>query len=156
MDFSNLTEENINQAIQFIEKNKVPPGYKSKTADLVVDGKPYPPKYVLVVAQKIADGSVIDVKDFHTRDAVDFLQERGYNIVKREKEPEMSDEEKFKCLLEYFVAHLEFKILSVIKNIYNHYKVILLKQEMERKIGACNNKLKNGIPIQMGEELPLQ
>lgn len=108
MDFSNLTEENINQAIQFIEKNKVPPGYKSKTADLVVDGKPYPPKYVLVVAQKIADGSVIDVKDFHTRDAVDFLQERGYNIVKREKEPEMSDEEKFKCLLEYFVAHLEY------------------------------------------------
>lgn len=108
MDFSNLTEENINQAIQFIEKNKVPPGYKSKTADLVVDGKPYPPKYVLVVAQKMADGSVIDVKDFHTKDAVSFLQEKGYNIVKREKESEMSDEEKFKHLLEYFVAHLEY------------------------------------------------
>ena len=123
MDFSNLTEENINQAIQFIEKNKVPPGYKSKTADLVVDGKPYPPKYVLVVAQKIADGSVIDVKDFHTRDAVDFLQERGYNIVKREKEPEMSDEEKFKCLLEYFVAHLEYK-QSGIQNTFGYQKYI--------------------------------
>lgn len=123
MVFSNLTEENINQAIQFIEKNKVPPGYKSKTADLVVDGKPYPPKYVLVVAQKIADGSVIDVKDFHTKDAVSFLQEKGYNIVKREKEPEMSDEEKFKCLLEYFVAHLEYK-QSGIQNTIGYQKYI--------------------------------
>ena len=108
MDFSSLTEENINQAIQYIDKNNVPPGYKSKTADLVVDGKVYPPKYVLVVAQKIADGSVINVKDFHTHDAVNFLKGKGYNIVKREKEPEMSDEEKFKYLLEYFVAHLEY------------------------------------------------
>lgn len=108
MTFSNLTKENINQAIQYIDANGVPPGYKSKTADLIVNEKAYPPKYVLAVAQQLADGSDIDVKDFHTKDAVRFLQEKGYNIVKREKEPEMSDEEKFKCLLEYFVAHLEY------------------------------------------------
>lgn len=108
MTFSNLTKENINQAIQYIDANGVPPGYKSKTADLIVNEKAYPPKYVLAVAQQLADGSDIDVKDFHTKDAVSFLQEKGYNIVKREKEPEMSDEEKFKCLLEYFVAHLEY------------------------------------------------
>ena len=109
MTFSDLTEENINQAILYIDKNGVPPGYKSKTADLVVNEKAYPPKYVLAVALQLADGTVVDVKDFHTNDAAKFFQEKGFNIVKRVKELEMSDEEKFKHLLEYFVAHLEYK-----------------------------------------------
>lgn len=109
MTFSNLTEENINQAILYIDKNGVPPGYKSKTTDLIVNEKAYPPKYVLAVALQLADGTMVNVKDFHTNNAADFLQEKGFNIVKRVKEPEMSDEEKFKHLLEYFVAHLEYK-----------------------------------------------
>ena len=117
MTFSNLTEENINQAILYIDKNGVPPGYKSKTADLIVNDKAYPPKYVLAVALQLADGTMVDVKDFHTNNAANFLQEKGFNIVKRVKEPEMSDEEKFKHLLEYFVAHLEYKQSNVVGSI---------------------------------------
>lgn len=117
MTFSNLTEENINQAIEYIDANGVPPGYKSKTTDLIVNGKAYPPKYVLAEAQRLAYGIVIDVKDFYTDDAAKFLQEKGFNIVKRVKESEMSDEEKFKHLLEYFVAHLEFAQSGVTNSI---------------------------------------
>ncbi|MBR5412206.1 MAG: AAA family ATPase [Fibrobacter sp.] len=108
MTFSNLTEENINQAILYIDKNGVPPGNKSKTTDLIVNGKAYPPKYVIAVARHIAEGIEITTDDYTTKDTETFFQERRFNIVKREKGSEVSDEDKFKSLLEYFVAHLEY------------------------------------------------
>ena len=108
MTFSNLTEENINQAILYIDKNGVPPENKSKTTDLIVNGKAYPPKYVIAVARHIAEGIEITTDDYTTKDTETFFQERRFNIVKREKGSEVSDEDKFKSLLEYFVAHLEY------------------------------------------------
>ena len=139
MTFSDLTEENINQAILYIDKNGVPPGYKSKTTDLVVNEKAYPPKYVLAVALQLADGTVVDVKDFHTNDAAKFFQEKGFNIVKRVKDLEMSDEEKFKHLLEYFVAHLEFA-QSVITNSIGYRTYIEPIKEHFTKTGNGGGK----------------
>ena len=89
MAIPELSQENINQALQYIDKNGVPPGYGSKAYDLVVNGKKYPPKYVVAVARHLKDGAAIDTSDYNGVEAKNYFKARGYEIfVKKEILPE--------------------------------------------------------------------
>lgn len=89
MAIPELSQESINQALHYIDTNGVPPGYGSKTYDLIVDGKKYPPKYVVAVAKHLKDGSAIDTSDYNGVEAKNYFKARGYEIfVKKEIMPE--------------------------------------------------------------------
>ena len=89
MAIPELSQESINQALQYIDTNGVPPGYGSKTYDLIVDGKKYPPKYVVAVARYLKDGTVIDTSDYNGVEAKNYFKARGYEIfVKKEILPD--------------------------------------------------------------------
>ena len=61
---SNIEREHIVKAIGEIDSNNIPPGRQSKSFLLIFEGKQYPPKYVLSLANKFANGEELDPSRF--------------------------------------------------------------------------------------------
>ena len=82
-----ITEQNIIDALKYIDENGVPAQNQSTKYVLETeDGKKYPPKYVIAVADHIANGTEISTEGFNAVEAKSYLQTRGYTIqVKQEK-----------------------------------------------------------------------
>ena len=59
-----ITKENILSAIEEIEKDGVRSGRHSSTYDLLYNGKLYPPKLVISIANRYATGEELDPKTF--------------------------------------------------------------------------------------------
>ena len=60
----NITREHIIKAIERIGEEGVPPNRESKKYLLVYNGKYYPPKYVISLANKYANGRELDHFEF--------------------------------------------------------------------------------------------
>lgn len=80
MDFPGVTKDLVEQALQSVDPEKIPPKNAGKVNALVYGGKKYPPKYVLATALKIANS---DVGIFNSNEAVSFLSGMGFEL-KRE------------------------------------------------------------------------
>lgn len=61
---SNIEREHIIKAIREINSNEIPPGRESRKFCLIFEGKQYPPKYVLSLANKFANGEELDPSEF--------------------------------------------------------------------------------------------
>lgn len=61
---SNIEKEHIIKAIREIESNGIPPGRNSRSFFLIYEGKRYPPKYVISLANKFANGEELDPSVF--------------------------------------------------------------------------------------------
>ena len=78
----NITREHIIQAIKEIDIN----GYSEKNAsrkyDLLYNGKRYPPKVVISLANKFANGIILEFSEFSGGEQFTnkFLKERGFEI----------------------------------------------------------------------------
>ena len=84
MAVPNINKQNIIDALRYIDENGVPFHNQSTQYDLVTeDGKKYPPKYVVAVADHLANGNEISVETIHGREARKFLQEFGFQIETR-------------------------------------------------------------------------
>ncbi len=82
MAIPNITNDDINKAIAYIDVNGIPDSNKSTVYDLVTDnGKKYPPKYVIAVATKLSTGEEVKYGDYNAVEAKNYLQSRGYMIV---------------------------------------------------------------------------
>lgn len=90
MAIPEISDEFIQKAIQYIDDNGVPEQNKSTAYDLVVDGKKYPPKYVIAVAAKLATGEEIQSSDFNAVEAVNFFKVRGYMIENKQEKYELT------------------------------------------------------------------
>ena len=155
MDFQNITKEDIAKAIQYIEINNVPAKHNSSVNDLIVNGHKYPPKYVLAVAKHLATGTNIDSTEFTSNEAVRFLQGLDYQIEKRE---ELDDFNKFKRLLEYFTAHLEYMQSENSSSIgYKDYINELVINGTFVKTGSKNiqNQIKNWSTFSDGSQITI-
>lgn len=88
--FSDLTKDSIQKAIEEIDHGKIPPKRQSVHYDLIVDGKPYPPKYVISLAAKYVRGIALSPDDFDAVAAKNYFiskeQEYGYKIRDRRLE----------------------------------------------------------------------
>ncbi len=81
MAIPKLSEQNILDALKYIDENGVPTRNKSTIYELVTsEGKKYPPKYVIAVANNIATGKDISTEGFNAIEAKNFLEFRGYKI----------------------------------------------------------------------------
>ena len=61
---SELNREHVEQALEEIDKNGIPPDARSTTYDLIYGPNRYPPKYVLSLACKHASGKEFDRAEF--------------------------------------------------------------------------------------------
>ena len=83
---NNITKEHIKKAIKQIDENGVRKGRHSSTYDLIYEGKTYPPKLVISIANKYANGIELDAGDFlggKGTFAFELLEKEGFEIVQK-------------------------------------------------------------------------
>ncbi|MGO5022693.1 McrB family protein [Lawsonibacter sp. LCP25S3_G6] len=87
MAIPKISKQDVMKALQYIAANGIPSYHQSVKYDLVTeDGKKYPVKYVVAVANHLANGEDIVTTSFHGTEARAFLQEQGFHIeMKQEK-----------------------------------------------------------------------
>lgn len=87
MAIPKIKEQNIIDALKYIDENGVPSHNQSTKYELVTeDGKRYPPKYVVAVAAHLAAGTDISTDGFNAVEAKSFLTGQGFTIeTKQEK-----------------------------------------------------------------------
>lgn len=82
---NNITRDSILEAIKYVEKQGIPKERNSKLYKLSYNDKHYPPKYILSIANFIANGKELPPYDFKGgKETNNFLKERGFDIVKRQ------------------------------------------------------------------------
>lgn len=119
---SNITKQNILDALKYIDKNGIPPLCKSKEYDLVFNRKKYPPKYVVAVADYLAGGSEKPiVNSFHTDQAINCLDKLGFNITSKDSESTKQNASKAKSAKnKEFEKNIEIeKYASKLEESYN-------------------------------------
>jgi len=78
---SNITRDHIVNAIREIEKEGVPKGRESRKFRVVFSGRSYPPKYVVSLANRLANGTGLDPSEFISHEANRFLQRLGFEVT---------------------------------------------------------------------------
>ncbi|MGB8219884.1 MAG: HNH endonuclease [Methanoregula sp.] len=99
----NITREHIIQAIEEIKKVRWPPRNNSTTYDLFYQGERYPPKIVVMYANKYANGELFDVSKFSGGEDTTnkFFRARGFDIIPKKEtvsefryiDPKLSDDQ---------------------------------------------------------------
>jgi Cdc6-like AAA superfamily ATPase len=80
----NITKEHLEKAIEEIDKKGVRKGRHSSTYDLIYNKKSYPPKLVISIANRFANGSELDPNVFaggKRTAAFEFLKKEGFEII---------------------------------------------------------------------------
>ena len=92
MAIPKLKKQDIIGALKFIDENGVPEHNVSTKYVLVSeDGKKYPPRYVVAVADHLANGSDISTDGFNAVEAKSYLEGQGFTIeTKRLEKFELS------------------------------------------------------------------
>ena len=87
MAIPKIKEQDIVAALKYIDESGVPFHNQSTKYELVSDdGKRYPPKYVVAVADHIANGTEISVEGFNAVEAKSFLEGKGFTIETKQQE----------------------------------------------------------------------
>ncbi len=79
-----ITKQHLEQAIEEIDKNGIPKGRESTIYNLVYKGKSYPPKLVISIANRFANGSELNPDDFqggHGTAAHKLLEKEGFEVI---------------------------------------------------------------------------
>ena len=81
MAIPKINEQDILKALKYIDEHGVPIQNESTKYELVTkNGKKYPPKYVIAIADHLANGSKIAVDGFNAVEAKNFFENRGYTV----------------------------------------------------------------------------
>ena len=87
MAMPKLKKKDILDALKFIDENGVPEHNESIRYVLVSeDGKRYPPKYVVAVADYLANGTEISTESFTSDSAKSYLENHGFIIEIKQQE----------------------------------------------------------------------
>jgi len=90
MAIPKVSDQNILDALKYIDENGVPDKNKSTQYVLVSDeGKQYPPKYVIAVANHIANGVAITTEGYNAVEAKNHLKARGYVVEEKQEKFEL-------------------------------------------------------------------
>lgn len=91
MAIPNISNQNIIDALMFIDENGVPDKNKSTQYLLITeDGKQYPPKYVIAVANFLANGGEITTEGYNAGEAKNYFKTRGYVVEERQEKFELT------------------------------------------------------------------
>ena len=91
MSIPKVDKQDIAAAIEYIDKHGVPNKNKSTQYVLVTEeGKQYPPKYVIAVANYLVNGGDIVTEGYNAVEAKNYFETRGYNIEMKQEKFEMT------------------------------------------------------------------
>lgn len=86
-----ISEQNILEALKYIDENGIPDHNKSTKYDLVMaGGKKYPPKYVIAVAHRLATGEETEADAYNAIEAKGYFETRGYTIETKQEKYELT------------------------------------------------------------------
>ena len=84
MAIPKLKKQDVIDALKFIDENGVPEHNTSVKYVLVSeDGKKYPPKYVVAIADHLANSTDISTESFNSVDAKNYLESLGFSSPSR-------------------------------------------------------------------------
>ena len=87
MAIPKIEKQDIINALKYTDENGVPFHNQSTKYELVTeDGKKYPPKYVVAVADHIANGADISTDGFNAMEAKSYLEGKEFNIETKQQE----------------------------------------------------------------------
>ena len=87
MAIPKITKQDIINALKYIDENGVPFQNQSTKYELVTEaGMKYPPKYVIAVADHIANGKDIATDGYNAVEAKSYLENQGFNIETKPQE----------------------------------------------------------------------
>jgi hypothetical protein len=109
-----LTNDDFNRAAIEIDEHGVPANRRSVYYDVVINGRRYPPKYIISVATRLATGIELPAADFYATEATDYFEHSGYEVIDRRLEAERvvvgeDDESNFPEGNELFVTHRSYE-----------------------------------------------
>ena len=87
MAIPKLKKQDIINALKFVDEDGVPEHNVSTKYVLVSeDGKKYPPKYVVAVADHLSNGMDISTESFNSVEAKSYLESLGFTIETKQQE----------------------------------------------------------------------
>ena len=87
MAIPKFKKDHVIEALKYIDENGVPFHNQSTKYELVADdGKRYPPKYVVAVADHLANGTDITTDGFNAVEAKSFLEGQGFTVETKQQE----------------------------------------------------------------------
>lgn len=105
----NITEQNVLQALLDIDANGIRyPLTKSKKFDLVYNGKKYPPKYTISIANEFANKEYLTHKAFNSFEAQSYLKALSPSFLIEEKK----EADPVQELLEKYKVHIKLNKLE--------------------------------------------
>lgn len=87
---SNLQSIHFQKAIKEIDENGTPASRQSYKYDLLINGKKYPPKYTISIANKYINGIEWDSEKFNAVEAKNYFIQNGYLILDKNENKELS------------------------------------------------------------------
>lgn len=91
MAIPKVSRGEILRALQFVDENGVPAQNKSTRYFLLGEnGKSYPPKYVIAVANHLANGIAIDTSGYNAIEAKNYLKNKGFTITGNQEKYELT------------------------------------------------------------------
>ncbi len=91
MAIPKFDKQYIAEAIKYIDENGAPFRNSSTKYELIWEnGNTYPPKYVIAVADNLANGTEIDVSGFNAVEAKNYFIGQGYNIQTKQEKLELT------------------------------------------------------------------
>lgn len=91
MAIPQISEQNIIDAIAYIDEHGVPDTNKSVKYEVVLgSGKKYPPKYLIAVAAHFATGDAIKTTGYNAVEAKNFFHKMGYVIDYKQEKYELT------------------------------------------------------------------
>ena len=87
MAIPKFKKEYVIEALKYIDEHGVPSHNQSTKYELVTDdGKRYPPKYVVAVADHLANGADISTDGFNAVEAKGYLESQDFTIETKQQE----------------------------------------------------------------------
>jgi hypothetical protein len=77
----NITREHIRQMAVWIDENGIPDDRKPRKYHVIVDGKKYPPPYIICIANRYANGIELPAYAVNASEALRFLKKKGFQIT---------------------------------------------------------------------------
>ena len=91
MAIPKVSREDILKALEFIDENGVPYHNQSMRYFLLGEnGKFYPPKYVIAVANHLANAVAIDTSGYNAIEAKNYLKNKGFTITGNQEKYELT------------------------------------------------------------------
>ncbi len=78
---ANITRQHVLTALARIDKEGVPANRKSRKYSMVHNGVNYPAKYVISVANEVANQNLLHPGGFNTYHAQDVLRGKGFECI---------------------------------------------------------------------------